>query len=121
MAQTGGGVGQGWPLLHVGWLPDQLLFVARGRAPFQLAFGARGIDSGEVPIAKLLDKNTNNGAIDARPAILGKPVALGGAASLGLVAEPFPWKKWLLWSMLGLGVALLGFMAHRLTVQLQQP
>lgn len=121
VAQTGGGLGQGTPVLHVGWLPDQLLFVARGRAPFQLAYGARGVASGEVPITTLLDKNANNGAIDARPAVLGEPIALAGAASLGPVVESFPWKKILLWGMLGLGVVLLGFMAYRLMGQLQQP
>lgn len=36
----GGGLGSGLPALHAGWMPHRLLFVARGEAPFRLAFGS---------------------------------------------------------------------------------
>jgi len=37
--QKGGGVGTGMPVFHIGWVPQKLVFAARGEGPFQLAYG----------------------------------------------------------------------------------
>jgi hypothetical protein len=50
----------------------------------------------------------------ARPATAG-PETLGGAARL---ARPIDAKRWLLWATLVLGVVVLGWMAWRLSGQL---
>ena len=120
VSQAGGGLGQGAPALNFGWLPDELLFVARGRAPFQLVYGAHGVSSGDVAVTSLLGASKGNGAIESRPASFAEPIALGGTAKLMPPAEPFAWKKWLLWGVLGAGVVLLALMAQRLMGQLQK-
>jgi len=37
--QRGGGIGSGVPAMEIGWVPQKLVFVARGAGPFQLAVG----------------------------------------------------------------------------------
>jgi Protein of unknown function (DUF3999) len=120
IAQQGGGLGKDNPSLKIGWLADQILFLARGRAPFQLAYGAEGVKSGEVPISTLMTTADGKGGIQARAINLGSPTALGGDARLARTPDPFPWKKWILWGVLGLGVILMGWMASRLMGQMSE-
>lgn len=118
VAQQGGGLGSDVPNLQVGWLPDQVMFLARGRGPFQLAYGAVGVKSGESSIANLTNKTDGTGGIEAKPITSGAPVSLGGEARLSAAPDPFPWKKWLLWGILGLGVLSMAWMASRLMNQM---
>ena len=118
IAQQGGGLGAGNPSLKVGWLAEQVLFLARGSGPFQLAYGAEGVKSGEVAITTLTMGGDGKGGIQAQSIELGTQVSLGGAARLASVPDPFPWKKWTLWGVLGMGVILLGWMASRLMKQM---
>ena len=120
IAQQGGGLGKDNPSLKVGWLADQILFLARGRGPFQLAYGAEGVKSGEVPITTLMMNTDGKGGIQAQPINLGPSIALGGDARLARPPDPFPWKKWILWGVLGLGVVLMGWMASRLMGQMNE-
>jgi hypothetical protein len=39
VAEKGGGLGGGAPALEVAWVPEQLVFVARGAGPFALGYG----------------------------------------------------------------------------------
>ena len=38
--QGSGGIGKGLPVVELGWIPAQILFLARGESPFKLAFGS---------------------------------------------------------------------------------
>ena len=116
----GGGLGAGNPSLKAGWLADQILFLARGRGPFQLAYGAVGVKSGEVAITTLMMDADDKGGIQAQSVGLGKQMSLGGEARLALTPDPFPWKKWTLWGVLGIGVMLMGWMASRLMGQMNE-
>jgi Protein of unknown function (DUF3999) len=118
IAQQGGGLGTGNPTLKAGWLADQVLFLARGRGPFQLGYGAEGVKSGEVAITALMASGDGKGGIQAQSVGLGSPVSLGGEMRLASTPDPFPWKKWTLWGVLGLGVILMGWMASRLMGQM---
>ncbi len=120
VAQQGGGLGKDNPSLKVGWLADQILFFARGRGPFQLTYGGEGVKSGEVPISTLMTTVDGKGGIQAQSINLGAPTALGGDARLERTPDPFPWKKWILWGVLGLGVILMGWMASRLMGQMNE-
>jgi Protein of unknown function (DUF3999) len=120
IAQQGGGLGTGVPSLKVGWLADQVLFLARGRGPFQLAYGAEGVKSGEVAITALMMGGDGKDGIQAQSIGVGSQVALGGESRLASVSDPFPWKKWTLWGVLGLGVILMGWMASRLMGQMNR-
>ena len=120
IAQQGGGLGKDNPSLKVGWLADQILFLARGRGPFQLTYGAEGVKSGEGAITTLMIGGEGKGGIQAQSIALGAPIPLGGEVRLARLPEAFPWKKWILWGVLGLGVILMGWMASRLMGQMNE-
>jgi hypothetical protein len=105
-------VGQGVPRLSVSWVPHELVFVARGEGPFTLAYGSSTAKPAETPIVEVLR------AVTVAEARLSSPFELGGVSRLQPPAEPFPWKNILLWTVLTLGVGLLGWMAYRLSRQL---
>ncbi len=110
--QRGGGVGSGVPALVVGWLPHELVFAARGGAPFQLAYGSRSADRSALPIESLVPGWKPGAAFAAARAEDSSDArrALGGEAALN---KPFDAKNWILWSVLVVAVALLGWMASR--------
>ena len=120
VAQQGGGLGKEIPRMQIGWLPDQVMFLARGPGPFQLAYGAGGAKPGESSIANLMINADAKGGIQAQPIEAGSPVPLGGEDRLVSAPDPFPWKKWLLWGILGVGVLLMAWMASRLMGQMKQ-
>jgi hypothetical protein len=113
---AGGDVGSGIPTLEAGWLADELLFLARGPAPFQLLYG--NASASPVPPSRLaLDAgslSTRDGPIEAHPAALGAARTLGGNARLKAGAPPIDLKRWILWSVLVVGVCALGTMAWKL-------
>jgi hypothetical protein len=111
-----GGLGRGTPKLRVGWLPHDIVFLARGNGPFTLAYGS----SKARPTTAL-------GAIPATVTIvqaeLTPPEPLGGDERLQ-PAPPPPRTMWtksvILWTVLAIGVALLAFMAYRLSRELKK-
>lgn len=126
--QRGGGIGGGLPVLNAGWVPHQLVFAARGAAPFTLAYGNRGAHGGALPIESLIPGYRDDAGASVRVAKTGgQPTVnvqatsaqpqkeLGGEARL---QEQIDWKRWSLWGVLGLGVLVLGAMAWRLVRQL---
>mgnify|MGYP003345867383 CR=1 FL=1 len=127
--QRGGGIGGGLPVLNAGWVPHQLVFAARGAAPFTLAYGNRGAHGGALPIESLIPGYRDDAGASVRVAKTGgQPTVnvqatsaqpqkeLGGEARL---QEQIDWKRWSLWGVLGLGVLALGGMAWRMVRQLQ--
>jgi len=118
--EKGGGLGKGLPVLHTAWLPQQLLFVARGEGPFLLAFGsyAAGPDSFDAQSLVALVPGQKVETLDVQTASLGAARELGGAEALTPPPPPTPWKVWLLWGLLVGGVLLLGWMTVRLVRQL---
>lgn len=126
--QKGGGLGSGEPALELGWVPHQLVFAARGAAPFKLVYGSRDAKPSAYKIetlvpgyradAELLAKRASvaEGQVAAiKPVDADKPEVLGGTDAL---AEKIDIKKWSLWSVLVLSVILLGWMAVRLLKQI---
>ena len=111
------------PLVECGWVPQSLVFVARGDGPFRLAYGSAGLAPGDYSVEQLLQQFAVHGQADVTPQVarLGATVTLGGAERLQLPLSARPWRRWLLWAVLGLGVVMLGWMAARLLRQLRQP
>jgi hypothetical protein len=114
--QDGGGIGTGLPLVEVGWLPHRLVFVARGSAPYLLAYG-----SGRDDLSPLRDDALLTGLhpdqrdqLRPAPASAAPRQELGGKEAFRTRIPPTTWKKLLLWGILALGVALLAGMAWRL-------
>ena len=115
---------EGWPnggapALELGWVPHDLTFVAQGEPPYTLAFGSAAIGRSTQPVdalLRLIDKKQESALIQS--ARVSQRIVLGGEGRLKPPPPPLPWKQWLLWAVLVLGVAFLGWMVRRLMRQL---
>ena len=104
------------PSLSLGRLASELLFVARGTPPYLLAFAsARPLEQGGREGRLVLEAlEATEAAASISPASLGKRIELGGETVLRSPAPSPPWKTWLLWGVLFLGVAMLALMSRNL-------
>jgi hypothetical protein len=102
------------PPLRAGWQPQEIVFAARGHAPFTLAYGNYQAASGALPIATMVPgyDSAKNPLANVAVARAGEPITLGGAEQL---RKPPDVKRWVLWAALVLGVVVLGWMAWRLS------
>jgi hypothetical protein len=126
--QKGGGAGAGEVQLAVGWVPHEVVFAARGGAPFSLVYGNGKANPDLLPLSAVLPRPADGAdAVPAERASVGE-VAGNVAAPPSLVREPLRFartfldnrdvRKWILWTVLVAGVALLGWMAFRLLNEL---
>ena len=112
----GGGFGSAMPQLQVGWIPQQLVFVARGEGPFQLAYGKAGAKPAELAIQTLVPGWRSDAELKAATATPGRERVLAGPRAL----KPAPnYKTWALWGSLVAGVLVLAWMAWQLARQMQ--
>jgi hypothetical protein len=112
-----GGMGKGTPVLQVAWLPQEITFVARGREPFQLAFGSVSEKGATTPLQNLLaDPRT---PISVGIAAVGALHELGGTTRL-VIKRELPWKTWALWAVLIAAVGALGAAAYRLSREMSK-
>jgi hypothetical protein len=103
------------PRLKAAWMPARLTFVARGVGPFVVAIGNNLAVFGETPMA---DITSETNEIARGQASMGEFVESGGPAKL--VQRPqTDWKRWILWAVLLIGVALLFWMARRLVREMR--
>jgi hypothetical protein len=114
-----GGLGAGNVGVRAGWSPRELVFNARGSGPFQLAFGNPRAVSNAISIETLVPGLRT----DQEPQIA--LVATGDSRMLAgrqvpALSLPGERRKWGLWAALVAGVAVLGWMAWQLSVQMQK-
>lgn len=102
VAQTDGDA----PRLRVGYVPERLVFVGAGQAPYVVVAGSATARRASRPVLAALDGR--DAPVEAR---LGPARARAGAAAL---QPPRDWKTWSLWGVLALGVLLVGAFAVRL-------
>ena len=117
-----GGVGATPPVLEVQWRSAQVVFAARGPGPFRLAFGAPEARPAWVNVATLIPGYKRGDELKLPEARVGPVEGAPPAAPSVLpafVAELGP-RKIALWSILVLGVLVLGGMAWRLSRQLKE-
>jgi len=105
------------PEIRAGWKPKRLYFLAQGNGPFVLAFGNSKVKSQQnSSLTDLIDSIRQTGAsIDV--VSTGKIVSSGKTFT---AESETPWKLILLWLVLILGTALMGFMAFRLFKQMNE-
>jgi hypothetical protein len=109
-----GPIGKGAPKLEVTWNAEDVAFLARGGGPYLLAYGNSSAVSGNASLSSLLS------GVAVLRARLEAPRPLGGSARLLPPPRAFPWKLAILWVVLGLAVALLAWMAYRLSRELKK-
>jgi hypothetical protein len=114
----GGGVGSGEVAIEIGWVPHKLVFAARGTGPFQLAYGSSRVKPAALAIESLIPGYQTKDQFKVAPAILGGQVILAGPSRLAATRD---YQTMALWGSLILGVALLGWMALRLSRQVTTP
>ena len=116
----GGGLGAGLPELKIGWTQQRLYFVARGQGPYTLAYGNASAAGEAAPLDPLLgslDHQKDSLFHQTGPAGFPCGTRRPGKGS----KKPIPpglWKVYTLWTVLVLGVLLLGAMAWRIYRQM---
>ena len=113
------GLGTRIPTLEAGWVSHELRFIARGDAPFKIAYGSAIAPRADTALDGLIPGLGKT--VTVRDAAPGAIEVLGGDERLQPPPAPFPWKTVLLWAVLVLGVGLLGWMAVRLGREMKAP
>jgi len=99
-----GALPAGIPVLRLGWVPQQILFVARGEAPFTLAYGSARAAGGYLPPAALRRAAGAASAGFIKTAPVGARVELGGSSPLAWSPDVSRRLAWAGGVVLGLGV-----------------
>ena len=117
----GGGLGTGMPKLKVTWEPRLLVFVSRGEGPFTLAFGHAKHGPADFRVESLIPGLGDGKGVPVALATLGAISASSAtSASRDAVGEFLAslsgenGRRWLLWTVLIVGVGVLGVMAWRM-------
>lgn len=123
MARTdpqAGGVGGVAPRIEAQWRDAEVVFVARGDPPFRLAFGNPDAKSAWTPVSTLVPGYKRGDEMKIAEARLGaiESGAVRGSNWPAWAAELGP-RKLTLWAILLAAVAVLGFMAWRLSRQMR--
>jgi Protein of unknown function (DUF3999) len=116
------GIGNPPPTLEVQWRPAQLVFVARGAAPYQLAFGNREARAAVLSVSELIPGYEQGDELKLAAATLGEVRATGVADGpwRRLIGDANP-RKLVLWGVLIAAVLALGGMARRLRREMRSP
>ena len=101
--------------LGLGWLPEQLLFIAKGEAPFTLAFGSAQVVTANhsLPQFKLDQETLRQQGKLIKSAQLGAVVQLGSKARLQSTQQSPDWKQFVYWLVLSLGILFVGVLLYR--------
>lgn len=114
--QQGGGIGEGLPIIELAWKPQQLVFVARGEAPYTLVWGSVRVPAVTQDAKQILigvnQENTNSMLGSAY--WLAETVRTVNLLSLTEADKPLNWRQWLLWAVLIFAAIILIWMAVRL-------
>lgn len=106
------------PTLEVQWRPAELVFLAKGEAPFTLAFGDKEARATSIPVSSLIPDYGRG---------VERKLAMAAVGAVTTAPEPPPPmqlfgqspKKLALWAALILAVLVLAFMAYRLHGQMK--
>lgn len=105
------------PQLDLGFVPEQVLILAQGTAPFRLAAGSTRAERAVVPLQPVLGQLRRRHGADWLPplAALGAGRELSGTRALQPAPQPLPLRQILLWSvLLGGGLLVVGLVLRLL-------
>jgi len=110
---------QDYPVIRIRLQPQRLVFLAQGDEPFLLAVGSRRVEplSFSLPEHKLPDDYSEE---TSAMVTIGEDVMLGGEAQLQAPKKKADLKTWLLWTVLVLGVLVMGWMARGLLKEMKE-
>jgi len=107
--------------VRAGWVPHRLVFAAHGAQPFVLTYGSRTAQPVAAALTALVPGYDEFGP-QPQPAIgIARPEPPHEIAGESAIAEPFDWRRLLLWSSLVLSLAILAGMAFQAVRQLPKP
>lgn len=116
--QQGGGIGYGTPQIKLSWYPQQLVFVARGQAPYRVVWGSAKVKSVNINANQLLPHVPNNAVSDANmistALFLTDTTRAINKQALEPKAKEINWRHWILWIALIAAALMLIYMAVRL-------
>jgi hypothetical protein len=101
------------PTLLLGWQAAEIVFPARGSAPFELAFGRRDATPGALPIGTLVPgfDAARGLQVDAGRATAEAPPQVANRTALGTAVD---YRRVALWAVLIVTVIVLGVLGVRL-------
>lgn len=112
-----GAIGSAVPQLQIEWLPQRVIFLARGKSPYWLAFGNASAAAADSSLPNVVTDvavaETATDSIRPSSANVSDVIEVGGASRLR-VERQIDWKTIALWISLVAGVGLLAWMALRL-------
>lgn len=106
-----GGIGNGVPRLSVGWVAQNVVFLARGSSPYLIAYGSATVAPADMSLASLPKAVQIGNATAAAPTLLGGRERLRATTSV-------PWRNGLLWAVLVLAAGILAAMVVRLSKEM---
>lgn len=112
------------PQLQVGIEPEQLVFLAEGKPPYQLAVGNAKAVNVALPLTTLVPGlGSSNAPQIAEAKVLQASLPAASASQPGALQRAsgeIDWKKAALWGVLLAGVLAMGVMAWKLVQQINQ-
>lgn len=99
-----------------GWVPQQMVILTQGVAPFRLVYGHGQVQDGAMPIGTLVPGWGTEHAPAIAEARVGVQQTLAGPGAKKAALDV---KRWALWGALVAAVAVLGWMAWSLTRQMK--
>ncbi len=101
------------PRLQLGWVPNEIVFVARGDGPFTLAAGS----ASALPVWLAPEQVVPGFGTDASKSTEPAYITAGQFQVRPVTRNAVPWQigsNWILWAVLVIGVGVLGVMARGL-------
>lgn len=107
------------PALKLSWQPSTLIFLASGSEPYTLAFGRDQVKAARLDLSQVAPGFTETELKKLELAEAGPLRIHSQLASEESGIETEHLRKWILWGVLLLGVAVLGVLAHKLIRQMK--
>ena len=115
-----GALGAQAPQLSFGWYPAVIVFGARGKGPFELAYGSARVNPSALAIETLVP-GYDRAKRSTESFSLARTGAVNAVPESAALKQPIDTKRWLLWGSLVLAAVVLGWMAFSLSRQMRNP